>query len=371
MAAPDVERAAASEGAGGAGRRVLLPAALPGLLRGLMLSISSEATVTDRIPTQRPRQFLAWPHAHPPTRALAASAHYALGGTSCSCGAGPRAAARTPPWTQALALYDPQAHRALAAALQARDLGMWALTALWSTGRCGSWAVLTRPSQHSQAACTLAQEVAHPYSLVLGALVRGHGASVPTREALAVHAQAAAAMTLATEQGFPFAERVAWATVLHGWALAMQGQGEAGLAAMRQGLSRRPGHRGPSREQTRTSWACWRSVNGGRGRPTEEFHALAEALGRAGHQTELRYYAAELSRLKEGGLAAAAGGTPDAAQAEACFQGAYRRRPSGRGGGSPRSARHREPGAPLAAARQAGRSPRAAGADLWLVHRGL
>jgi hypothetical protein len=42
---------------------------------------------------------------------------------------------------------------------------------------------------------------------------------------------AKAAVVLATEQGFPF-----WAalgTILRGWALAMQGQGEAGLAARR------------------------------------------------------------------------------------------------------------------------------------------
>ena len=32
-------------------------------------------------------------------------------------------------------------------------------------------------------------------------------------------------------------QRVARATVLHGWALAMQGQGEVGMAAIRQGLA--------------------------------------------------------------------------------------------------------------------------------------
>ena len=35
------------------------------------------------------------------------------------------------------------------------------LAALWP-GSCGPWALLTRPLQHSQAACTLAEEVAHP-----------------------------------------------------------------------------------------------------------------------------------------------------------------------------------------------------------------
>ena len=38
---------------------------------------------------------------------------------------------------------------------------------------------------------------------------------------------AEALTTLATEQGFSF--RLAWGMLLHGWALAMQGQGETGI----------------------------------------------------------------------------------------------------------------------------------------------
>jgi hypothetical protein len=40
-------------------------------------------------------------------------------------------------------------------------------------------------------------------------------------------------MTLSTEQGF--ALWLAMGTAVHGWALAMQGQVEAGIAQMRQG----------------------------------------------------------------------------------------------------------------------------------------
>ena len=55
------------------------------------------------------------------------------------------------------------------------------------------------------------------------------------REAPAVQAQAEALLTLATAQGFP----LLWGLgpCWQGWALAMQGQGEAGLAQMRQGLA--------------------------------------------------------------------------------------------------------------------------------------
>jgi hypothetical protein len=47
-------------------------------------------------------------------------------------------------------------------------------------------------------------------------------------------AQADALLALATAQGLPF--WVGLGTCWRGWALAMQGQGEAGLAQMHQGL---------------------------------------------------------------------------------------------------------------------------------------
>ena len=55
------------------------------------------------------------------------------------------------------------------------------------------------------------------------------------RDVPAVHEQAEAAVALATEQGFPL--WAAWGTSLRGWALAMQGQGEEGMAQVRQGIA--------------------------------------------------------------------------------------------------------------------------------------
>ena len=127
-----------------------------------------------------------------------------------------------------------------------------------------------------------------------------------------MHEQAAAAMTLATEQGF--AQWVARGTVLHGWALAMQGQGEAGLAGMRQGLAAelatgstllRPYFLGLLAE-----------AYGAGGHPDEGLAVLAEALAVL-DTTEVRFYAAELYRLKGALLLQQA--VPDAAQADACF----------------------------------------------------
>ena len=177
---------------------------------------------------------------------------------------------------------------------------------LWSLG------FPAQALQHSQAARTLAEEVAHPYSLTL-ALVYAAIVHQCRREVLAAHAQAAAALTLATAQGF--AQRVAWSTVLHGWALALQGQSEAGLAAIRQGLT----------ADLATGATHFRlyflgllaEAYGAGGHPDEGLHALAEALAVV-DTTELRDYAAELYRLKGALLLQQA--VPDAVQAEACFQ---------------------------------------------------
>src|SRR5207249_4153846 len=83
-------------------------------------------------------------------------------------------------------------------------------------------------------ALALAHELSHPFSL---AWARCQAAYVYQfhRDVPAVHEQAEAAVALSTEQGFPF-----WAaagTILRGWALAMRGQGEEGMAQVRQGIT--------------------------------------------------------------------------------------------------------------------------------------
>src|SRR5262249_53658056 len=83
-------------------------------------------------------------------------------------------------------------------------------------------------------ALALAHELSHPYSLAFvrywAAMVSQLRQDVPT-----VHEHAEAAVTLSTEQGFP--HFMALGTSLCGWALAMQGQGEAGMAQVRQGTA--------------------------------------------------------------------------------------------------------------------------------------
>jgi predicted ATPase len=88
--------------------------------------------------------------------------------------------------------------------------------------------------QRSHEALTLARELAHPASvataLYFAAVVHGH-----RREGQRTYEQAEAALGLAREHGFAF--RVAQATILRGWALVEQGQGESGLTQIGQGLA--------------------------------------------------------------------------------------------------------------------------------------
>jgi predicted ATPase len=83
-------------------------------------------------------------------------------------------------------------------------------------------------------ALALAGELAHLYSL---AFTRCWAAFVSQfrRDVPAVHEQAEDAVALSTEQGFPL-----WAalgTIFRGWGLAMQGQGEEGIAQVHQGIA--------------------------------------------------------------------------------------------------------------------------------------
>ena len=213
---------------------------------------------------------------------------------------------------QALAMYDPEKHRSLALRYGS-NLSVvshsYAATEIWQLGY---------PDQaihHSQEAHTLAQEISHPYSLALALLFRTFLHQF-RRDPLATHAQAEVLMTFATEQGF--AQALAQATVLHGWALAMQGQGEAGISQIRLGLGAdlatgakvfQPYFLGLLAE-----------VYGEGGYPEEGLNALTEATLVMGNQ-EMGFYESELYRLKGELLLKADRALPIAELTpESCFQ---------------------------------------------------
>ena len=133
------------------------------------------------------------------------------------------------------------------------------------------------------------------------------------REAAAVQAQAEALLALATAQGFPV--YVGYGTCWQGWALAVQGQGAAGLAQMHQGLA---AVLAMGQMLTRPRWlALLAEATGYAGQVNEGLHVLAETLAafEASGQGDML---AEAHRLQ--GELLLRQPAPDAVQAEACFQ---------------------------------------------------
>jgi predicted ATPase len=130
----------------------------------------------------------------------------------------------------ALRLYDPQQHRGHAV-LYSTDpgvgCGVYLGWVLWALGYAD------QAMQQHHRALALAREVAHSHSLAVSLLwaVMLHQFRLKAQD---VREQAELAIALTSEQGFPhILSRVQF---LQGWALAAQGQREAGLAQMRQGL---------------------------------------------------------------------------------------------------------------------------------------
>jgi predicted ATPase len=166
--------------------------------------------------------------------------------------------------------------------------------------------------QRSQEALALAQALAHPLSLATAQ----HCASwlhQRRRDVFAVREQADALLRLAMEQRFP--TWVGYGTFWQGWILAAQGQGEAGLAQMRQGIA---AVWAPGQALSRPFGLVLLAEAVGRlGQVEEGLHLLAEAL--AALETNAQGdMLVEAHRLRGELLLRQA--TPDAIQAEACFQ---------------------------------------------------
>jgi predicted ATPase len=159
-------------------------------------------------------------------------------------------------------------------------------------------------------ALALAQELSHPYSLAFARIWAAHVYQwrwdVP-----AVHEQAEAAIALSIAQGFP--QWTALGTILRGWALAMQGQGEEGMAQVRQGIA---AWRATGAALFVPCFYTWLAeVCAYLGHPTDSLQALAEAHTLIEHHEE-RWWEAEIYRLR-GVVLLRQPGTP---QAESWFQ---------------------------------------------------
>jgi class 3 adenylate cyclase/predicted ATPase len=210
---------------------------------------------------------------------------------------------------QQITLYDPQQHRSLAF-LYGQDPGVVCLSyvasALWLLGY---------PDQalnRSREAIALADELSHPFSQAL-ALNFAAMLHQDRREGRAAQERAEAVIALSNEQRFLF--RVAWGTILRGWALAEQGQVEEGIGQIRQGLA--PWQTMGTELARPHCLSLLAEVYGKAGRAEEGLSVLAEALTVV-HSTGQRVGEAELYRLK--GELLLLQTPPDEHQAEACFR---------------------------------------------------
>jgi transcriptional regulator with AAA-type ATPase domain/predicted ATPase len=233
-------------------------------------------------------------------------AHYAFGFTWGSLG---MLLASHTHLEEGIARYTPDQRRA-PMFRTGQDLGVgcrvYVARTLWLLGYPEQ--ALTRVHE----ARTLAHELAHPYSL---ASARCWVITVYQfcRDVPAVHEHAEAAVTLATEQGYP--HWIAHGTSVHGWALALQGQSEEGLAHVLQGIA---------------AWGATEAVMllpyfytvladvyDHRGHTAEGLQALAEAYTLI-EQYEERWWEAEVCRLR--GVLLLWQAVPQPEEAGACFQ---------------------------------------------------
>ncbi len=209
---------------------------------------------------------------------------------------------------QGMSLYDPKQHRSHTMRY-GFDLGvtcqLYATLVLWH---------LSYPDQalqQSHAAQALARQLAHPYSQVFALYFSGFLHQF-RREAQRSQALSEALLALSCEQGFAF--RMAGGTILRGWALAIQGRQEEGVAQMRHGFT---AYEITGAMLIRPYWlALLAEVCGKIGQAEEGLSLLAEALALVETYGD-RWWEAEMHRLKGKLLLAL---SPDnQVQAEACF----------------------------------------------------
>ena len=232
-------------------------------------------------------------------------AHRALGTTLFWLGAGTSAHMHFAP---GIALYDPQQHRTYAflygedAGVVCHSLAHWTL---WYLGY---------PDQglaQNAEAVTLAQQMAHPYSLSY-ALIFAAMSHQFRREVRAAQGCAEAAISISTDQGFPQWKAVG--SIMRGWVLTQQGQVKEGIEQLHLGLL---AFRATGAEVFQPYFlALLAEAHGTMGQPETGLTVLAEALTHA-NKTGERWYEPELYRLK--GALLLQQSSDNHLEAEACF----------------------------------------------------
>ncbi len=274
------------------------PGIIP-VLRGLLAFYRVRADL--QTARELAEQFLSLAQT-PQYSAFLVDAHQELGVTLFHVG---ELAASKAHLEQAIAIYDPQQPRS-AAIVYAPGVFCLSHAAwdLWLLG-CPDQAL-----KRSQEALILAEELSHPFSIVFAL----HFAAVLhqfRQETQVTKERSEAAIALATKHRLPF--WLAGATILQGWALALEGEIEKGIAQMRQGLA---AWQATGAEIAVPYYlALFAEAYGQAGQTEEGLSALAEALAVLDN-TGQHSWEAELYRLKGELLMQ----TESTADAEACFR---------------------------------------------------
>ena len=190
---------------------------------------------------------------------------------------------------EALALYDPVAHRSLVFQY-AQDPGVavrsYAALALWALG------YPDQASQQSGEALTMARELSHPYTVAfaLGGAVWLHHYR---REPLEIEKGVDELIALGDEHGFAYL--FARGTVLRGWMLTELGKSDEGIAQILEGMS-------ALQVRGASIWLPYwltvlAEVYGRAGRIAEGLGALARAMA-AIRDTGERWWEAESHRVE-------------------------------------------------------------------------
>ena len=219
---------------------------------------------------------------------------------------------------QGITIYDPQQHHSHAF-LYGHDPGVacqgYAAYALWCLG------YPDQALKRSHEALSLAQGLSHPYSVAYARLITARLHQL-RQEGQTTQEQAEALISISIEQGFTLF--VVVGPIMRGWALAQQGQGEEGIAQIRQGLTAFSAM--GAELYTRGHFlALLAEAYGRTGQQEEALNVLAEALAVV-DKTGERYYEAEIYRLKGELTLQANTQSPDSriTEAETCFQQALK-----------------------------------------------
>jgi predicted ATPase/class 3 adenylate cyclase/DNA-binding winged helix-turn-helix (wHTH) protein len=192
-------------------------------------------------------------------------------------------------WDHSLTYYDRQQHRSQVMHF-GMDLGIFSRAfmshTLWHLGYPDQ--ALTR----SREALALAEEHAHPFSQAI-ALAYAIMLHQLRREPHIVYDLTDTAVALCTEQGFAY--YLAWVTIIQGWSLAAQGQKDAGIEQMRQGLGALQST--DAKRGLPYYLALLAEEYGAVGQTDEGLRVLAEAFATVATTAERRWEA-ELYRLR-------------------------------------------------------------------------